>query len=101
GGIGTIAASEAADRARRRGLPAVAPRSRPARAAIRPDAGDPAAGAPALARGLASRLVKRRAPLRAPARARLAVSGSSTLFIGQCLWGNIRRGSNNVQITRR
>ena len=55
GGIGAGAAAEAADRPRRRGLPAVAPRSRPARPAIRPDAGRAAAAAPALARRLASR----------------------------------------------
>src|SRR5438067_13462233 len=75
-GIGAGPAAEAADRPRRRSLPAVAPGSLPARAAIRPDAGGSAAGAAALDPGLAGGLAKRGAPLRAPERTRYAGIGS-------------------------
>src|SRR5436853_2582327 len=80
GGSGAGPAAEAADRPRRRSLPAVAPRSRAPRAAIRPDAGGAAAGAPALARRLAGGLAKRGAPLRAPDPTRHAGIGSRAAF---------------------
>ena len=60
-GLGAAAAAAAADRPRRRGLSAVAPRSRRARPAIRPDAGGAAPAAPALARCLARGRAKRAA----------------------------------------
>ncbi len=91
---GARTAAETAHRPRRRGFPAHAPGSRPARPAIRSNAGRPASAATPLARGLAGRQLKLPAPPRDFAYCPVT-SDLDAIWVCRTMhpWGSAHRGS--------